>query len=361
MTVAVGALLPAIRPLSDVAPGDLGAYAEPAERLAELPGLPSYRAALDYFAAYPAQALTSPGSRAAMYHLVRALKPKLTLEIGTFHANTTEVIARALAANGGGHLLTIDPFGAERVPAILATWPAELARHVDFLAVNSMELFIHFDSIEPKLDLCFVDGNHAYAYALYDLTLAAKWTRPGGVIVVDDYCLPGVFWAVRDFLDRNPGWREISGAMAAFDPGQPFRSIRPSLPDTGFFVLAAPSFATLGARATSFEYDLRKEAGIGGFALRAHPAAPAGTVHAQVYLRSYPENAGPALTMTAVAKTTVAAGQRVIDLVLAEPLVTPHDPARSLRAFEIALVWQPADGAAPLSLLRRPQLALVER
>ena len=361
MSVALDGLDPAIRPLRDVAAGDLAAFAEPAERLAELPALPSYRAALDYFSAYPARALTSPGSRAAMYHLVKALKPKLTLEIGTFHAGTTEVIARALWANGGGHLLTIDPFGAERVPPILATWPAELARNVDFLAINSMELFIHFDSIEPKLDLSFVDGNHAYAYALYDLTLAAKWTRPGGVIIVDDYCLPGVFWAVRDFLGRNPGWREISGAMAAFDPGEPFRSIRPSLPDTGFFVLAAPPYLTLGPRASSFEYELRKEAGIGALSLRAHPEAPAGTVHAQIYLRSYPENAGKALTLTTIAKTAVAAGQRVIDIVLPEPLVTPHDPARSLRAFEIVLVWQPADGAAPLSLLRRPQLALVER
>ena len=100
-----------------------------------------------------------------MYHLVQALRPQLTLEIGTYFAGTTEVIARALCANGSGGLLTIDPFGAERVPAILQTWPKDLSDSVSFMTMNSMEIFMAFDHLKRILDFSFADGNHAYTYA----------------------------------------------------------------------------------------------------------------------------------------------------------------------------------------------------
>ena len=40
--------------------------------------------------------------QAIIYHLVRKLRPKTALEIGTLFAGTTHVIARALWANGEG-------------------------------------------------------------------------------------------------------------------------------------------------------------------------------------------------------------------------------------------------------------------
>ncbi|MSP51939.1 MAG: hypothetical protein EXQ91_06055 [Alphaproteobacteria bacterium] len=82
--------------------------------------------------------------------------------------------------------------------------------------------------------------------------MAAKWTRPRGVIIVPDYCLPGVFWDIRDSLERNPGWSELSGAMAAFDPGDSFNSIRPSVPGTGFLILLAPGQVSIGPRSECF-------------------------------------------------------------------------------------------------------------
>ncbi|MSP51938.1 MAG: hypothetical protein EXQ91_06050 [Alphaproteobacteria bacterium] len=84
---------------------------------------------------------------------------------------------------------------------------------------------------------------------------------------------------------------------------------------------------------------MRREAGIGVITLRAHPAAPAGSLHAQIYLRSYSEGDGAATTATTIVKAAVAAGQRVIDVILPQPLFTAHDPAKSMRAFEIVLVW----------------------
>src|SRR5258706_3140961 len=81
----------------------------------------------DYFRHnYPPRALMSEESRAILFTLIRMLRPKVVVEIGTLFAGTTEVMARALWENGEGVIHTTDPFGADRCPGIIAGWPKEL-------------------------------------------------------------------------------------------------------------------------------------------------------------------------------------------------------------------------------------------
>jgi predicted O-methyltransferase YrrM len=158
--------------------------------------------------------LTNPTSQAAMSAIVKLLSPCDALEIGTLFANTTRVLAEAII-DAGGSLVTIDPFGGERVPGLLAQWPDELAQITRFAAENSMS---HFLSLEvggatsgaaAPYNFVFIDGHHSFEYAYFDLISAANYLRPGGIIVVDNVEQSGPAAAVRDFLQKHKLWKKF--------------------------------------------------------------------------------------------------------------------------------------------------------
>jgi hypothetical protein len=74
----------------------------------------------------------SDESRAFLHHLIVMRRPERVLEIGTYDAGTAEVTARALWEVGHGHLETIDPFGGERCPPIIDSYPPELQGRISF-------------------------------------------------------------------------------------------------------------------------------------------------------------------------------------------------------------------------------------
>ena len=145
-----------MKPLHDPCPDDVTAYAEPIGRLVDLPGAPNYQQAVEFFTDYPERSLTTAGSRAFLYQLVKALRPRFVLEIGTYYAGATEVLARALWANKFGQLLTIDPHGADRVPTILERWPQELRDVATYAPTDSMGIFTRFESMRPSIDIVFL-------------------------------------------------------------------------------------------------------------------------------------------------------------------------------------------------------------
>ena len=56
-----------------------------------------------------------------------------------------------------------------------------------------------------KFDLGFVDGNHRFDGVFLDLFYLGRLIRKGGILILDDYNLPGVRRAVSFFL-TNLGW-----------------------------------------------------------------------------------------------------------------------------------------------------------
>lgn len=85
-------------------------------------------------------ALVSPDSQSLLYCLIRMLRPRLAIEIGTYLASTTEAMARALADNGEDELHTVDPF-ALLARLNIARWPAELRKVTQFHLTDSMAYF----------------------------------------------------------------------------------------------------------------------------------------------------------------------------------------------------------------------------
>src|SRR5262245_34367507 len=97
-----------------------------------LPRSDAFKSAAAYFADYPEHSMMSDCCRAALYCLVNALRPQSVVEIGTLHAGTTEVLARSVMENGTGVVYTTDPYGAERCPRIINSWPQPLSKFVHF-------------------------------------------------------------------------------------------------------------------------------------------------------------------------------------------------------------------------------------
>ena len=71
-------------------------------------------------------------------------------------------------------------------------------------------------------ELVFVDGNHDYEFAFFDIACGARTIAPGGFIVVDNIAQPGPFFAARDFLAANPDWRELGTAATDYNRDKAF-------------------------------------------------------------------------------------------------------------------------------------------
>ena len=351
------------RELEVVTDESLAAYAGPAEGLPELVEAPGFETAQSYFTDYPERVLASPRTRAFMYQLVRARQPELMVEIGTYFAGTTEIIARAMWANGNaGKLVTIDPYGGHRVPGILRQWPEPLRDHVIFLDKNSMDFYIQFAAHTPLIDISFIDGDHSYEFAFYDLIACAKWAKPGGLIILDDCDQPGVFWAAKHFLELNPGWREVSGVFDEFDPTRPFATMRSSVEGIGYLILAAPEAFEISGNPISFSYTRFRQRGIGGFRLHSTAASGAGELHAKITLRSFydDEAAGQPEQLETAFSTALEAAAGVQTIALEQPFLTALDAQATTREAELAFIWQPRDGRTPLRLAERPELIITD-
>ncbi|MBI1983191.1 MAG: class I SAM-dependent methyltransferase [Acidobacteria bacterium] len=278
----------------------------------------AFRKSEEYFKGYPPNSLLSDRLRAFLNLLTLALKPNYVLEIGTYMAGTAEVIARSLWAAGKGRLVTIDPYGAERVPVEIEKWPEPLQRIVEFFPQNSMQFFAETAKRRGyKFDIVFIDGNHDYEVVFHDLTMSAKYLNPAGVVVLDNAELPGVFWATKHFLSLNPGWEEITGTLGAYALDNPFglteaplNTLKSPIEGVMTLVLLAPPCIQVADRPISFEYDLsrtpaadiwtryrnffaRKQAvtsvdHVRGFVLRLSEQSGNGILHTKAYLRGFP-------------------------------------------------------------------------
>ena len=101
-------------------------------------------------------------------------------------------------------------------------------------------------------DLVFVDGNHDYEFALFDIQCAARRLTPGGFIFIDDVAQVGPYFAAVDFLERHPDWIDCGCAPDTRDRTKAFDRSRRNIPGTQFKVLRAPSSYVLGERPLSF-------------------------------------------------------------------------------------------------------------
>jgi predicted O-methyltransferase YrrM len=309
---------------------------------------PEFAACVNFFANSPSakRALMSPHSQALLHSIVRNQKPSCAVEIGTYKASTTEAICRALQANGSGILHTVDPYGAATVPAILARWPDELHQHVSYCDLNSMGFFAGFLEAGSRAELIFIDGNHDYEFALFDIQCAARVITRGGYLFVDNISQAGPFFAARDFLAMNPAWQPLGQSLKRYRPGTAFDYNRTTIVNTDFCVLQAPALIHVTSRPLTFGQV--PWIGEVASAVELSVATPAtGTLHVQCVLREL----GDVMTERVAAQSVeLRTTSGTVTVPLAEPVVRL---SQGRGTVEFWLTW---DHQEPLTLTMQPSL-----
>ena len=278
----------AVHPILDIAwPSfDLARVDDPVK---EVLSSKEFETTTRFFSDNPAaqRSLVSGEAQALLYCIIRNLRPDHVFEIGSYKAGTTEALCRALQANGHGILHTVDPFRGDYVAATIAHWPTELLRHVSIHPLSSMDFYMEMERQSVRPGVVFVDGNHDYEFALFDISRAARYMTPGGFIFVDNVAQPGPFFAARDFLSANPGWREVGGSTEGYDASRSFDRKRSAIPSTDFIVLRAPSAHIVSDRPTTFGRTRWWSPTVKGIELQLGSPAATGLLDVQVVLRGF--------------------------------------------------------------------------
>lgn len=139
----------------------------------------------------------NPGDRRALYTLIRGLKPKSVLEVGTHIGASTLYIARALKANNNDARITTvdildvnDPQSGPWKKNGLPMPPQDMATHIDcsdlikFVAQPSLD---YMRSSSEKFDFIFLDGDHSPRTVYNEVAAALDNLAPNGVILLHDY------------------------------------------------------------------------------------------------------------------------------------------------------------------------------
>ncbi|EJB06702.1 hypothetical protein Rleg9DRAFT_5653 [Rhizobium leguminosarum bv. trifolii WSM597] len=186
-------------------------------------GPPWVRAADDF------RAVTLPERDCdAIRDVIAAESPNTVIEIGLAYASSALAIGEALVSVGGSHHLIIDPFQESEFQD--AGWDIICSARLDSIATlvreRSQIALPRMASEKFSADAAFVDGSHVFHNVFVDLYYLQMIVRPGGLVVLDDHCWPGVATAAR-YFETNLGWR--GQEIANGTPGR-LRALR--LPDS---------------------------------------------------------------------------------------------------------------------------------
>jgi predicted O-methyltransferase YrrM len=266
-----------------------------------------FRRLAAFYAGYPERSIFADNGRALMHHLIVMLRPERLLEIGTMYAGTTEVLARAAWEAGRGHVETLDPYGAERCPALIAEFLPELRERVTYRPRSSA---IHLDQVIAGggfYDFVLIDGSHELEFAAFDLECSARVMRPNGIIVLDNIEQVGPRFATTQFLERHPEWIDVAGVVGKVDANRPLARPMPSFPDCFNFLLQAPPYYLVGGVPRSFGNQPVDGGEVRGIELDL--AAPAdGILHVQAIVRTFGVIPAEELSETAELPLRAAAG-----------------------------------------------------
>jgi predicted O-methyltransferase YrrM len=168
------------------------------------------------------------GDRRAVYYLVRRLRPKAVLEIGThIGASTVHISAalRACRAEDGSprHLMSVNVrdvnserdepwrnYGMQHSPADMVRLLGLGADAVHFVRDTSLGFAA---KTNQKFDFIFLDGDHAAPTVYTEIAVAMSLLNPGGVILLHDY-----------FPNCEPIWSNGSVIVGPFLAVERFRA-----------------------------------------------------------------------------------------------------------------------------------------
>ena len=127
------------------------------------------------------------------YIICRALKPRVVVETGVGSGVTTSFILQALAANGEGHLWSIDlpPIGAEQFAGSFV--PQPLRSRWTLLRGRSRDLLPGLLGDLPAPDVFLHDSLHTTRNMTFEFNAAWQKMNAGGVLLSDDIHMSKAF------------------------------------------------------------------------------------------------------------------------------------------------------------------------
>lgn len=140
--------------------------------------------------------------------VVRATKPEIVIETGTYKGFSTLMIASALKRNKRGHLYTID----------LNDWKVveecrrfECDPYVTFIKSDSKSALCELRKTLSKVDLLWLDADHTLRAVLDEMEAAMPMIRPGTIIAFHDTILfPEEGQAIEELKRRFPNWESMA-------------------------------------------------------------------------------------------------------------------------------------------------------
>jgi len=233
------------------------------------------------------RALQTSTALALHYSLVRNLRPDHVVEIGTYRGGTAEILSRALDANQHGTLHTVSPFETEGFGPIFAQWPEQLRQRTKYYPIDSMAFFMKAAAENIHTGIVFVDGNHDYEFASFDIWSAARRMVPGGFIFIDNVAQFGPYRAAMDFLATNPGWRACGRWPADLDETRAFAPGRTWILETDSLVLRAPFHHVVGRRPSTLGQIGWHSMEVAGLTVQPAMQGQQGLLKAQCIVRAF--------------------------------------------------------------------------
>ena len=138
----------------------------------------------------------------AIWCLVRHLRPAIVVETGVAHGVTSRLILEAMTLNGTGNLWSIDlpPYNPHtRKEVGIAVDDERLHDRWAYITGTSRRRLPSLLGQLRRVDLFVHDSMHSGRNVSFELDLAWKHLRRGGVMVVDD-------------IDVNPAFQAFTGA-----------------------------------------------------------------------------------------------------------------------------------------------------
>jgi predicted O-methyltransferase YrrM len=142
------------------------------------------------------------------------------VEIGSYRGKSCVIMARGSLAGGGAgaQITAIDPHAVgrdsprfefhqkDRAVLLDAVGRHGVGRLVNEMVMTSREALERWDG--RAIDLLWVDGDHSYEAARFDLEAWGEFVRPGGVAAAHDYSerFPGVVRAWDEVMTEARGW-----------------------------------------------------------------------------------------------------------------------------------------------------------